>query len=787
MASMNSPGPNSPPSSLGIHITGPNYASLTQRTSEDDDDFSDSEREARSQSRRTMGPSHGIPMISMISPTSPGNIYSKQSPPEDKSYFSPTLSIGARSPFARRPDTLYSFGSNTVRPRSDSMTERLIAHRAMQSTQWKVHWRTPMLMTCSFVTGVMLAIAQHLLYKRLHHMEIADEEKKVLYVLYGRALAYLCKVAFGTCVVLVYRQRSWRTFRSRALTVLSIDHLFDAVENPSLFGNWEVLSNAPIAVMIALVFWLIPVATIIFSPGALTFGTFLDREIVNISVPNLDFSTESWKNYRVPNVTADGMSQRAMIFYNTTDPAKEPHREGWFDYYDQPSAELSRVAILLAYNSMSHPNTMQGARQAMCGGPYNCTYEQTFVGPGYQCEEVANGVNDDKKLAELGAPFNTSLLVPEGRYIYHANIDMGDYSRPQKNVTFQKGRAGVPDGPIPDDLGVFKSEPVLWIGYSVNSTESLVKDSPYAVNWTHRYDPHVMRCVHHETRYTVLWNYTEPSFSATATKREFLSPVVDTNFSRFDDGLTNEDDPQPVANFVSPRTNVQLYKKTAAYHAMGQMLRTFLRGEVGMEAPLPGPSYAQPESDITKTRLVDKSSEPKADLQTELEDFYTDMILSLLSLPTMLVVQNDTTQVDRTRYQPSFVYVPVRLWQCYVPVIFITFLILLFGFWTIWEDGTTFSTGFSRILVTTRNTTLDDISRGACLGNDPFPVELMHTKLKFGVLGEGTEMDYLGMDSVQSVGHCAFGVASEVVPIKKGVPYAGLQRRRIRQEGGNEE
>jgi hypothetical protein len=148
----------------------------------------------------------------------------------------------------------------------------------------------------------------------------------------------------------------------------------------------------------------------------------------------------------------------------------------------------------------------------------------------------------------------------------------------------------------------------------------------------------------------------------------------------------------------------------------------------------------------------------------------------------MIVIDEERVWVNRSQLQSSFVYVPERLWQCYAPVIFVTLLILVFGAFTIWEDGTTFSTGFSRILVTTRNTTLDDISRGACLGNDPFPIELMNTRLKFGVLNDHTEVGYTGGDGYQGVGHCAFGVVSEVGPVRRGIPYAGLQRRSKRQE-----
>jgi hypothetical protein len=657
------------------------------------------------------------------------------------------------------------------------MTERLIAHRATQSTQWHVHWRVPALMGFAFFMGVIFALLQHFLYRWLHHKPIEDDEedKKFRWVLYGRALAYCAKVAFGGCVVLVFRQRIWRTFRDRALSVLSIDQFFGATEDPTIFGNWEAISSAPIVVGIALVIWLIPMATIIFSPGALTFGNYLEESSLDLTVPTMNFSAESDKSWRKPVKMADGTYKRSLFYVNTTN--RNATAPGMFDYYDQPSAELVRIALLVAYSNMEHPNIKLDARQDACGGQYNCTYEQTFTGPGYQCTEVAKGVNDTGRLEELNAPFDMSRLVPTGTEIYHSDVDLGAYARPQHAV-FEKGPGGYPVGDIPDDLGVFKSEPVLWIGYSINTTNWLSEDDPLTLNWTHHYEPRIIRCVHMETEYKVMWNFTEPFFHSMAS-RKYLKPIVDTNITLWENGTQNFNvEPQPVENQVSPRTDVLLYKKTAAYHAVGEKFRDFLRGHVDLEPPKPGPTaYATVYSDITKTRLVTNMSEPKEDLADEIESFYADMVLSLFSAPNMLVISNETVFADRSRTQSSFVYVPLRLWQCYAPVIFITLLILAFGALTIWEDGTTFSTGFSRILVTTRNTTLDDISRGACLGNDPFPIELMHTRLKFGVLNEHIDVEYVGGDGMQGVNHCAFGVASEIGPIRRGIPYAGMRKR----------
>ncbi|KAF2628246.1 hypothetical protein BU25DRAFT_410341 [Macroventuria anomochaeta] len=773
----------SPLGSPEIRISRPEYASIPQRTS--DDETYDSRTDRRSRFEEAIEPGLGIQMRPFASPTSPGKSYSQQSTPKAGMFssFSPTA---LRPLYQRTPDTLYSFGSGISRARTDPMTERLIAHRATQSAKWKVHWRTPSTMVFAFVAGILLALAQHFWYRFLHHRPTYDEDQKFRWVLYGRVLAYLSKVAFGGCVVLVFRQRIWRTFRKRALSVLSIDQLFGATDDPSLFANWEIVSNAPMAVAIATVFWLIPLATIIFSPGALTFGDYLDTNAINRSVPHINFMQETTKDWRHPipyNAIDDellpkGGNKRSLMYYNTTDKSQDPTTPNWFDYYDQPSAELRRVALLFGYNLMNHSTHRLGARQYVCGkpqagGPYNCTFTQSFIAPAYKCDLAADGIGDNSRLAELGAPFNTSSLLPEGRNIYQAEVKLGDYKQPQME-NFQKGPGGLPVGEAPADLGVFKAEPVLWIGYSINSTERLPSDSPFSKNWTHRYDPRIIRCVMNEAKYTVRWNFTG-SFFMEMTTLDFLGPVLDTTFTRNENGTLNyAADPVPAENFIRPLPDVGLYKKIAAYHAMGEVLRGFLGGHVELEPPLPGPSYAVVSSDVTKTRLVDVESLPKKDFGKVLEGFFADLVLSLYSAPEMLVVEDQDVELTRTQWQSSFVYVPKRLWMCYAPVIFVTLIILLFGVFTIWEDGTTFSTGFSRILVTTRNTTLDDISRGACLGNDPFPMELMHTRLKFGVLSEGSENESMGTEGFQ---HCAFGVASEVAPIRRGVPYAGLRRR----------
>lgn len=67
-------------------------------------------------------------------------------------------------------------------------------------------------------------------------------------------------------------------------------------------------------------------------------------------------------------------------------------------------------------------------------------------------------------------------------------------------------------------------------------------------------------------------------------------------------------------------------------------------------------------------------------------------------------------------------------------------------------------TTFSKILVTTRNPTLDKLVMsypGVALGGDPMPKDLQNTQLRFGVISHSDA------DSDAPLPHTAFGLQSE--------------------------
>jgi hypothetical protein len=507
---------------------------------------------------------------------------------------------------------------------------------------------------------------------------------------------------------------------------------------------------------------LIPIASVM-APASLTLEITTHKEAsICSSVPNLDFTRESSFNFRLIN--PKDIRHDVLSYYNTTDI--EGKKEGFFDYYDQPSKNARRLAISAAYLGRPQPREQAGLR--FCGQGWNCTYSINFIGPGYKCEDITDTV-------PTNPPFKLSQLAPQGNFTYVAEVDQNDYKQSQIDTV-----DGVPrqPPPYPASLGVFESEPILWIGYSNTTNVSYPDGSPYKEKWKTVHTPHMFKCVMYQTNYTFNMSY-RPTQTAVLVQRDFLHPLINTTLKP---NLGNSSNfvATPDSNFIRPQ-DPELYKLTAAYHSVGSLLRNFLRGSVEKTTNV----LVVTRSDISETRLMaDRASHPLPDLMNQVQGLFEEMIISLLSEPTLVISSPQDRPCERTRSINTYRYYKRGLWIGYTAVIGVTFCFVLIGAWSIYQNGVASDVLFSRIMVTTRNPTLDHLSVGACLGGDPFPKELTETKLRFGVLLEDNPRE----GPLGTVEHCCFGTMGETKEIRKGGTYAGLKkyRKQYEEELGNE-
>lgn len=295
-----------------------------------------------------------------------------------------------------------------------------------------------------------------------------------------------------------------------------------------------------------------------------------------------------------------------------------------------------------------------------------------------------------------------------------------------------------------------------------------------AQHWLHPTTPKFFKCEHYETMYKVSLTSVDGIQSGHVTSRTFLHPIIDTTWHR---GPNGSGTAHPTTNFVRPNTDVHRYKLTAAYHALGRLLRNFLSGTITDEGV-----YPLTRSAISDTRLIDQRiSYPVPDLMAQIQSVYEDMILTLLSEPHLVIADNVTVPCTKERAVNVYKYHPEGLWFGYAAVVFVAGVFLVVGGVSMYSNGVASDTLFSRIMVTTRNPTIDHLSVGACLGSDPFPEELRRTKLRFGVLlEEADEAEVYGGGGlgIGKIEHVSFGTVGETKKIVKFGRYAGFKEWR---------
>ncbi|EOA86992.1 uncharacterized protein SETTUDRAFT_171288 [Exserohilum turcica Et28A] len=611
----------------------------------------------------------------------------------------------------------------------DADTQALVDRRAGELAQWHIYWTTPALMITLFVAGFAAAVGHHVFYDHLNG-EPATAQLRM--VRYGTALAFFVRSTLVGTAVMCNRQRIWYTFRRKAMTIKGIDGLFSAPEDPTqFFTNWEMTRNGKLATFMAACTWLIPLASVL-SPASLTSELRTLNETAVCSAANLNFEQESTYDFR----DAAMFYKKSLSFSNTTDIKAE--KPGWFDYYDQPSKTARRLAFSSVY--VQKPQPRDNAATSFCGQSWNCTYSINFMGPGYKCEDIdfADGTK---------TPFSMDLLAPKGNLTYYADVDQGDYGYQNPDT-------------MGDSLGVMKSEPIIWIGYAINTSTPYPKDSPLYPIWGNVHEPKMFKCVMHYTNYTFEMSYS-PKQNATRKQRDFLNPVIDTTVEWDETNATWTASPEE--NFIRPNTDVGKYKVTSAYHTLGKLLRGFLRGKIEKNKVLI--TY----TDLSETRLANSSTAyPLVDLMTEMQDLFEDILITLLSEPNLVIADAQDLACQKSQTRMVYVYYKQNLWIGYAIVIAVTFAFMLVGAWSLYRNGVASDVLFSRIMVTTRNPTLDHLSVGACLGGDPFPKDLTKTKLRFGVLLEDDPKE----GPLGKVEHCCFGTVGETKEIVKGGTYA---------------
>ena len=471
---------------------------------------------------------------------------------------------------------------------------------------------------------------------------------------------------------------------------------------------------------------IIPFAAVL-SPGALTARQTHVASEANCVVPTFNTSAQ---NDAIPERPKHGLGGYDLLNFNRSEG---PGRLLYLDDLGYTLTQSSSLSFIL-----------RGPRElsSPCRG-YNCTWNVGFDAPWYECQEKS--VAEARKAVDTmdWGRVNTGGIynwAPRGQITLAAMSDGDEYAPSQP--PYGNGSANM--------QGYFVDEPTIRVGYLVDTKIPVEEGSVDSHNgtWKTVFEPHWLSCDLFKASWNVTFNFTDQIQSASVKTSNKRRVFVPPKMGPSDPG----------------------YRENALYYAFGRAIRIKLSSAWGFklssEDKMQFSAYHPLVNETTRLAIND--------VKGGVEKLVSDLALTLLAIPYLEIALNTTVECKKWRYENRFHYNRRSLWIGYAISIFATLVFVIIGMHSIYINGITSDTLFSKVLVTTRNPTLDKLVRdheGVCLGGDPFPEVLEQTRLRFGIIDRG-----------DGGTHTAFGTVDETSVMLGSKRYRGLEDHRIGQE-----
>lgn len=581
---------------------------------------------------------------------------------------------------------------------------------------WDSSWNMYVLLA----VGVFFAGGHHWFYSGLHGHEAAGAAQMQM-LRYGQTLSTFAVASLSAALVIALRQRVWMAVSRRTFTLAAIDALFAATQDITSLFEPSLYREASLVMLLAWLVWAAPLVVILTS-STLTVEAPFDLTTCP-AARTLNFTLEEQYNWRTAP-KQDNLYRLSLSFWNAT--AANTSDPLLFDYYHQYPLQAETLATLVSL--LGRPAEKRDESLEVCGKGWDCSYETNFIAPGYKCTELASGVGSTP--AQLGlatCPFGPQDLMPEGNSTYLSTAFIGEYASQQ----VPSGNGGVPlsQPPWPKTLGAFRTEPVIWLGYSeVADSSARGPNSSDPDRFTH-YNPRIFGCEHWEIKYSVLVEFKSSHQYYRILDRSYLRPIINTTLDssqEANDGTLDSTVAVPEENYVYP-TDAR-YRTIAAYHGLGVLLRRYLNGSVDYAF-----GSANVRTRLRTTHLLDPSTSlTPSDIMSRIQNLYEDQILSIMSEPQFLATtwaatpdRLSTRDVDtrypcrRWREGNRFVYRWVDLVITYAIAITVAGVGVILGAQVIWRSGIVRTAKFSSILAATRSQGLSQLGWGVDDGRPP--------------------------------------------------------------------
>jgi len=393
-------------------------------------------------------------------------------------------------------------------------------------------------------------------------------------------------------------------------------------------------------------------------------------------------------------------------------------------------------------------------------GP-NCTFNQTFNGPAYQCRDI------DYTKPDPSNPFCQKDCTQYFSTPTRNAFDIEWYTA--KNST---------GGTCKDCSGEAWQDGKLWVGYQYLPPQYRTQSGDPPVNTTPIADTalekHIFVCQSYNATYNLQITYIDFQQSIIGELQyvyfsgpifflkkkllivafRFLNPI---NYS-----IEAFQAAQGLSSYAGYAVHQQLYQILSGNIGLnGRMIPIDSTGLGGTQLveqlPFPQPNLTNADNRPGKIGI----QKPVRNLRAAIEQLHFNITVGMLTIPHLIYLQNETTAAYVTTFENKWSYNWVPLVAVYGGCALLNILAILIGAAAIvHNDGLGVGrTGFLRMLMTSRNHTLDTIVGSRGRGDDNTQEEIEDVKVRFGELRDART----GSGS----GCVAFGVEGEVLELRK--------------------
>ncbi|KAH9204019.1 hypothetical protein DL95DRAFT_398852 [Leptodontidium sp. 2 PMI_412] len=589
--------------------------------------------------------------------------------------------------------------------------------------------KTYSLLIIVFVLACGVGVGHHLFYAILDGKVV---ENQSWVVRAGTAIAYLAKLLFVTSIGTAFTQQIWQSMRSKFYTLGAIDSLFGLKNDPLKFFSWEIFTKAKLVLVMAASIWVFPLLPII-APGSISVR----------AIEGIEPSSVIWT--QTLNFSRSQISPLLSITNFTGDLVKTPGIGPDPTAYIGPSPPING----LVYGTIYGGQVL--STDSPCGA--NCTFNQSFVGPAYKCRDV-----DYTQNSEPNNPFCLEIAngPMNGTISCESYFDFGPhFNNNAFDTTWYYARNS--SRLCPDCFEPWV-DGKIWVLYQYLLPQYRIQAVDFPANSTpipeSAWEKHQFVCQSYNARFDIERTYINYQ-QIIRHNTTFLYPVP---FGR-----------------EHLRSDMLSY----ASYAIHQNLYSILSGQIipnGRRAPTDS-------SGLSGTRLVEEVPFPRLnatmtglngiqkpirDLRTAIEELHFNITVSMLKIPNLMYLQDETVNATVKTFANRWGYNWVPLAAIYGACALINLCAIVVAVMAIWDNGGVGvdSSGFLRIMMTTRNRTLDTLVGNKGQGDDDMRTEVAGTMVKFGELVGVNEKGRPKGDSATSV-MVGFGVQGEVVDLRK--------------------